>query len=137
MFYLSSVNALSLFLQHREEMVYGQRWGRGDDEDQSTQSGDDLIYHPCPFFTCPLSLQASITRRTMVQGGVRRGGLRDLGAQRVRVCGTAFWIHKRGKRKNNNHSKTQQSLQLPWEQGSSYQTKERLLIPVKGKINPP
>lgn len=54
MFYLSSVNALSLFLQHREEMVYGQRWGRGDDEDQSTQSGDDLIYHPCPFFTCPL-----------------------------------------------------------------------------------
>lgn len=53
MFYLSSVNALSLFLQHREEMVYGQRWGSGDDEDQS-QSGDDLIYPPYPFFTCPL-----------------------------------------------------------------------------------
>lgn len=39
MFYLSSVNALSLFPQHREEMVYGQRWGRGDDEDQCTQWG--------------------------------------------------------------------------------------------------
>lgn len=73
----------------------------------------------------------------MVQGGARRGGLRDLEAQRVRGLWNSLLDPQTGKRKNNNHSKTQQSLQLPWEQGSSYQTKERLLIPVKGKINPP
>lgn len=32
----------------------------------------------------PTVLQATIIRRAMVQGKARRGGLRDLGAQRVR-----------------------------------------------------
>lgn len=122
----------------REEMVYGQRWGSGDEEDQCTQSGDDLIYPPYPFFTSSLFYRPVSPGEQWSKEKRGEVNWRILEHKGWGVCGTAFWIHKWGKKKNNNHSETAVpaaslgAREFIPDQGEALNPCE-----VKGKINPP